>query len=120
MVEEESYAKGAYDRMSDFERLRYVEKYNRQLQIALSAKTEKLLLFNDRYSELKKDLKGKFPGWSKLVTYKEELKIARRKVKENKQKVQIAELNVLELQMGIAALKHENRELKLMVETPTN
>lgn len=118
--EEENYAKGAYERMSDFERLRFVEKYNRQLQIALSEKTEKLMLFNERYSNLRNDLKQQFPGWSRLVTYKEELRIARKKVKESKQRVQKAELNVIELQMDIAVLKSENRELRLMVETPTN
>ena len=109
-----------YPEMSDFEKVLFLEAYNRQLKLALSEKTNKLHDFNERFNDMKAVLKKKFPGWSRLVTYKEELKVSRRQAKRAKLLQERAEVNVMGLQIDIAMLKSENKKMKLMVETPTN
>ena len=100
-----------YDEMSDFEKLRFVEEYNQELKKVISKKIAVIAEFNSRYATIRSQLKKKFPGWSKLITYKEELKASRITNRENKKLLAATEVQRVTLLMEVAKYKAQVEEL---------
>jgi hypothetical protein len=105
-----------YESLDDLDRVIFLEGYIKQLRLALSEKTNKINHFNEKFCAVRKALKTRYPGNSRVLTYKEELKVARMKSRKAILAKNSKELENMGLQLDIAALKAENQILKTKIE----